>query len=196
MSSESWLELPASADAKIETSAKMTGETKRMKAMTKRLLGKSRTWMCDGEYVLLRRKQANPETLKRHEEFIARGEYKFLMTSDDVEVYQLQPSSPFKRKEPIDLTSLDDYNLRRAIAKAACRRDWVTYVDALEEIAGRIKGRFDPAFGQQVFLDTLADIELMIERRGGPGQLERDREVNAVRKKHGLGKGRQVYLPT
>ena len=196
MNNESWLELPASADAKIETSAKMTGEAKRMRAMTKRLLGKSRVWLCDGEYVCLRRKLANPETIKRHEDFIAKGEDKYLATYDDVECYQLQPSSPFKRKEPIDLTSLDDYNLRRAIAKAACRRDWVTYVDGLEEIAGRVKGRYDPAFGQQVFLDVLADIEMMIERRGGPSQTERDREVNAVRKKHGLGKGRAIYLPT
>lgn len=195
MSSDNWLEI-GGENAAVATSAKMTGETRRMKAMTKRLLGKSRTWCCDGEYVLLRRKQANPATLQRHEDFIAKGEYAYVATYDDVEVYKLQPASPFRRKEPIDLTSLDDYNLRRTIARAACRRDWVTYVDALEEIAGRIKGRYDPAFGQQVFLDVLADIELMIERRGGPGQTERDREVNAVRKRHGLGKGRQIYLPT
>lgn len=193
--SQDWLDI-GGENAAVVTSAKMTGETKRMKAMTKRLLGKSRTWMCDGDYVLIRRKQANPETLKRHEEFIAKNEYAYVATYDDIEVYKLQETSPFRRKEPVDLTELDDYNLRRTIARAACRRDWVTYVDALEEIAGRIKGRYDPGFGRNVFLDVLADIELMIERRGGPGQAERDREVNAVRKKHGLGRDRAIYLPT
>lgn len=191
---DDWLEI--GEEPRIEPAKKLKGETGRASTMGKKLLGKSRTWACDGEYVWLRRKQANPETIKRHEAFIASGEYKYVETQDDIEIFQLQEKSPFKRKQPMDLTTLDMYNVRRQACLAACRRDWVFYIDALEEIAGRLKGAYDSGMAKTMFMETLDAIENSIAIRGGPNKAERDREVAATRAKHGLSRDRKIYLPT
>lgn len=192
---ENWLWLPGD-DARIETPAKITNEKKRAANMARGVNGKSRVWGCDGEYVWFRRRLANPATLERHNGYLERGEYKHVFTTDDVEVYILQKGSPFQRKEPQNLAELDHYNLRRAAARAAVKRDWVTYVDALEEMAGRIKGQWPSNMQQVAWNETLDDLELMIARRLGPSRAECDREVSRVRKEQGFGRERRIMLPT
>jgi hypothetical protein len=194
MSDDNWLALPG--DGHITGAAKLTKEKTRALNMGKKLMGKSRTWGSDGEYVWFRRKQANPATLQRHNKFVANGEYKHIFTSDDVEVYQLQPTSPFRRKEPVDLASMDNYNVQRQAALAACKRDWVTYLDALEELSGRIKGQLHPAQAQVVWGELLEALEHMIARRAGPTRAECDRELIAVRKRQGYGRERRILLPS
>ncbi len=193
MADDSWLDLPGSP--RIEAGGKLPAGRARAPSMRKSPLGKSRTWASDGEYVWFRRKQANPATLARHENFLRSGDYEHVGTQDDVEVYKLRPSSPFKRREPLDLTRLDMYNVRRQAALSACRRDWGTYVDALEELAGRIKGRYDPAFARTMFGEALTAIELSIAMRGGPGKGEIDREVVALRARRGESRDRVILLP-
>lgn len=172
----------------------MTNETSRFPSLVKRLVGKSRVWTCDGEYLGFRRKKANPATLARHEAFLRSGDYKYLATYDDVEIYQLQSSSPFKRKQR-DLTVLDAYNVRREATLAACRRDWSTFVDALLELSARIKSRYHEAFATEIYKDNLTAIFLAINMRGGPSQAEIDREVRALRQRRGDVASRLIVMP-
>lgn len=199
MSDDSWLALPGEvekASPRIRAGKKLKNEKSRAPSMRKHILGKSRTWACDGEYVYFRRKQANPATLERHEKFLKTGDYIHVETQDDVEVYSLQESSPFKRQTQVNLADVDDSRVRRAAVLAACRRDWPFYVDALEELAGRIKGRFHPGFAETMWSDALRYIETLIDMRGGPARLERDREIIAVRQRRGAGRGRQIIVPS
>ena len=179
MSDASWLELP-----QVTSTIKLPNETARFPGAAKKLAGRSRVWACDGEFLILRRKKANPATLQRHETFLKTGDYVYLTTQDDVEVYKLMPSSPFKRKQR-DLTTIDSYNLRREAALAACRREWPLFVDALMELSGRIKGQYHDAFAKTVYDENLTAIFLAINMRGGPTRAEIDREVQALRKRRG-----------
>lgn len=188
-----WLWLPG--DGHVEGAGKLKGEATRAANMAKGVNGKSRVWGCDGDYVWFRRKLANPATLERHQKYLERGEYKHAFTTDDVEVYVLQTGSPFRRKEAQNLAELDHYNLKRAAARAAVKRDWVTYVDALEEMAGRVKAHWPSNQQKLVWDETLADLENMIQRRGGPTLIECDREVRNVRTKQGFGRDRRIMLP-
>jgi hypothetical protein len=192
LADDSWLELP-----KVSPGKKLTGERKRFPSMAKKLVGKSRIWACDGEFVAFRRAKSNPETLKRHEAFLKTGDYKHIETQDDVEIYQLQPSSPFKRKVQVNLGNLDDYNVRRAAALAACNRDWAMFVDSLSELAGRIKhsGRYHEGFANLKYNEDLESIFLAINMRGGPSRSEIDREVQALRRRRGDTTSRVILLP-
>jgi hypothetical protein len=181
--SEDWLSIAAPT--------KLTREKTRAPSMTKKLGGKSRVWASDGEYVYFRRKLSNPATLERHEKFLATGNYKHVMTQDDVEVYQLQEGSPFKRPQ-LDLTSIAFADVRRQTILAACRGDWSRYVDGLEELAGRLKGAYDPGFAKLQFNDTLDHIEHMIRLRGGPSRAMCDREVVTVRARRGQSAGKRI----
>lgn len=185
----SWLELPS-----VTSSVKLTNEQSRFPSLVKRLVGKSRVWVCDGEYLGFRRKKANPATLARHEAFIRAGDYKYLTTHDDVEVYQLQSSSAFKRPQR-DLMALDVYNLRRETVLAACRRDWGTFIDGLTELSTRIKSRYHDAFATTVYQENLQAVFLAINMRGGPSQAEVDREVRALRQRRGDNVSRLLVLP-
>ena len=180
----SWLDEPAkeTANPRIKASAKLPKELARAPSMGKKLLGKSRTWGCDGEFVYFRRKQANPATLERHNKFVESGEYKHVTTQDDLEIWQLQDGSAFKRFQ-MDLESLDYANVRRTAIIAACKRDFGLYVDAVLELAGRIKGKYHEAFAQTVYNDELTHIFRMIEMRNGPSPGEMNRELQAVRKR-------------
>jgi hypothetical protein len=189
LADDSWLELP-----KVSPGKKLTGERKRAPSMSATPLGKKRIWACDGEYVYFRRKKSNPETLKRHEDFIARDHYVHVETSDDVEIYKLTPRSPFKRPQR-DLTTLDSYNLRREAVLAACRRDWATLIDALSELSTRIKSRFHEGFAATVYQENLHAIFLAINMRGGPAQMEIDKEVRALRQRRGDHVSRLLVLP-
>lgn len=189
MTDDSWLDLP-----RVISGTKLTRERKRAPSMHKSPLGKTRVWACDGEYVYFRRKKSNPETLKRHEDFIRRDHYVHVETQDDVEIYKVQPVSPFKRPQR-DLTELDTYNLRRETVLAACRRDWCTFIDGLTELSTRIKSRYHDSFAATVYQENLQAVFLAINMRGGPAQVEIDREVRALRQRRGDHVSRLIVLP-
>lgn len=195
-----WLDItpdpvPTASAVRIEGGKKLPLEARRAKAMQKQMVGKSRVWATDGEFVWFRRKKSNPETLARHNRFIATGNYKHIYTSDDVEVYQLMPGSPFKRAESVNLLEFNAYDLRRHAARAACRHDWATFLDALEEIASRCKGQLEGEFERQVYGDNLNEVFNSIARRHGPSREIIDREVKALRARRGLDRGRVLLVP-
>lgn len=154
------------------TGVKIPNE-KKFEVMRRKYCGNDRTWATDGRHVMFRRRNANPEALQRHNEFVDRGQYVYLGTSDDVEIYRLTPQSPFYRRE-LDLRELSLPALQRAASILACKGDWKTYVDAIEELAGRIKGAYDSGTAAAVFSETVAYIHVLISLRGGPNE-------NAVR---------------
>lgn len=187
---------------KIESAAKLTRERSRAKTMQKGLLAKGRTWASDGEYVYFRRKQANPATLQRHEQFLKTGDYRHIMTQDDVEVYQLMPTSPFRRQE-VNLLEQDVIQLRRTAAVAACKRDFGLFIDAVSEMASRIKGaRYTdgrPASGQfaeDLYNQHLTYVFRLIEMRQGPSQREIDQGVIAARQARGDNRQKIILLPS
>ena len=178
--SDDWLELPT-----VTASAKLVAEQKRFKGITKKLVGKSKTWATDGEYIAFRRKQANPTSLQRHERFIRDGHYKHITTQDDVEIYQLTSESSFKRKEPVNFAEMRFYDARRQAIRAATARDWATFIDGLEYLSGMLKGQYHHATAMTVYQDMLAYIFVQVTMRGGPSQQEIDREVRALRTRRG-----------
>lgn len=195
---ENWLEIPDGAT--IESAKKLTRDQERGRTMMRGFMGTDRVWGCDGEYIYFRRKSCEGppvrhETLNRHEAFLARGHYKYVGTWDDVEVYELLEGSPFKRNAAVDLYSIDLPNLRRVAIRAACAHDWPTYVDALEEVASRIKSRYHSDYAAQEYENHLAHIENMVRLRGGPGRPIRDAQVQNVMRKRGQGRGRRIILP-
>lgn len=204
MPETSWLDLEAPADsagalvipdgARISGRSKLSKEQTRFPSMAKRLLGKSRTWACDGEFVAFRRKQANPATLERHERFLRIGDYVHVATHDDVEIYQLRSSSPFAR-QPLNFGEMNFANVRRQAALAACRRDWATYVDALSEMAGRLKGKFHTAYAEMIYNDHVTWILHIIRMRGGPSEQEINQGLIAVRQRRGEHRNRVLMLP-
>lgn len=189
---------------KVEAAVKLPMERKRARSMVKALTGTSRMWACDGEYVYFRPTRvvdgvktvvANPTTYSRHQNFIAQGHYKHVETQDDVEIYAVSPESPFARKGQY-LGEMSDNDVLRATAIAACKRDWVLYVDCLEELAGRIKGRFDPNFAATVYQERLAYLENLIAMRGGPSSAECSAGLANVRQRRGTGSGKLIMLPS
>lgn len=186
---DEWLDLPT-----IESGVALPGEKKRAKRM-QHGLGKKKIWASDGSVVWFRRKLANPATLERHERFLATGEYKYLGTQDDVEIYELTASSPFKRAETVDFGALKFYDARRQTIRAAVRRDWATFIDGLEHLAGGIKGAYDPAMAKTVYNDLLSYVFVQITMRGGPSQNEVDREVAALRTRRGDRRSTSMLLP-
>jgi len=195
---DNWLDL--GEDPRISSGTKITQELTRGKAAVKRVSGKSRAWVCDGEYVWFRRNKANPATKQRLTDQIARGELKHVTTSDDVEIYKVQASSPFARKQR-DLTTLDMQTVVRETVIACCKRDYQTFLDGLAEVAHRIKnarysdGRpADAKFAEMLYQEKVEHIFNLIRLRRGPSQAEIDQEVSALRSRRGEG-GRMIVLP-
>lgn len=186
---DEWLDLP-----RVESGVKLAGEKTRAKRM-QHGLGKKKIWASDGALVWFRRKLANPATLERHDRFLATGEYRYVGTQDDVEIYELMPASPFRRQETIDFSALKFYDARRQTIRAAVRRDWATFIDGLEHLAGGIKGAYDPAMAKTVYNDLLGYVFVQIAMRGGPSQEEVDREVQALRRRRGE-RSSTLVLPT
>lgn len=187
--------------ARVESTAKLRGEKARFKDMAGTMLGKKRAWMCDGEYVAFRRKSANPAILERHNRFMQAGHYAHVGTYDDVELYELQEASPFKRA-PLDLLSMTVPMIRRIAAVAACKRDWGTYIDAVQELAGKIKGQVytdgkpaDSGFAMQQYTENLEYVFHLIRMRQGPSPDEMNRGVISARQLRGDSRNRLVILP-
>lgn len=191
------------AKVSVEAAKKLPHEHKRAKAMVKSLNGNSRMWLCDGEYVYFRPTRivngekvtvANPTTLERHKRYLSEGQYTYIETQDDVEIYKVEPSSPFARKG-MYLGELSDADVRRQAMLNACKRDWVAYTDCLEEMSGRLKARYDPGMAARVYNDYLHYIDILIGMRGGPVAAERAAGLAGVRKRRGVGAGRLILLP-
>ncbi len=189
---DDWLDIGDAA--RIESPVKLPSLNSSIGQRIGKMIAAQRPWMCDGEYIFLRRKVANPHTLSRHANFLAQGFHKHLGTFDEVEVWELLEGSPFKSKEPASLLEVSFAEVRRQTVLAACKRDWSRYVDGLEELAGRLKGSYDAAMAKTMFTETLDAIENSVAIRGGPNRAERDREVIALRKRRGHGRGRQILL--
>jgi hypothetical protein len=196
---ENWLDIGESP--KIAAAVKLPGETQRGTNVAKRPGSRARAWVCDGEFVWFRRKRANPATLQRLTDQLARGELKHMTTSDDVEIYQVLKSSPFHRPAR-NFTTIDFPTLTRETVLAACKRDFATFLDGLEEIASRIKnaqysdGRSaEPAFAKMLYQEKLEHIFNMIALRRGPSQGEIDRGIKDLREKRRDGGGRMILLP-
>ena len=151
--------------------------------------GKDRIWWCDGEYIWFRRSKSNPETLKRHNKFVEDGDYKHVETQGDVEIYQLQPQSIFKSDviagKQIDIAQMNNYNLRRQAALAACRRDWQAFRDIMTFLRERINainscdktpGQTTP-LAENIYAENYVAVMNSIEQRDGPGAGEINREL-------------------
>lgn len=150
-----------------------------------RRFGPGRIWGCDGNYVFFRPKRmidgvftqvANPAAMERHERFLRLGHYKYIGTSDDVQVFEVTELSPFKRKFG-SLMEMATGQVKRAAIMAAVKREWPVYVDALEELAVRIKsgagqqisdGQGPGVLHQNQWNEMLRYIEIQIQMRGGP----------------------------
>jgi hypothetical protein len=146
--------------------------------------GVDRVWWTDGEYVWFRRSKSNPETLKRHNEFCRTGDYKHVETQGDVEIYQLQPKSPFAVKKSVDIGQMDTYNVRRQAVKAACRRDWKAFRDVMTFLRERINATYvspnKPGvtpLADNIFAEQYIAVLTAIEMRHGPSPDEINREL-------------------
>jgi hypothetical protein len=190
---------------KIEAGKKIDHEPLRGRVMFQAVKGRKRTWACDGQYVFFRRKncygvtpegrtETNHVAIQRHEQFINNGDYEYVETQDDVEICKINPQSAFFRKG-LYMGELDDAAVRRTVAVAACKRDWVLYVDALTELSGRIKAQVADRLAPLVYQDALTYIEVMIAQRGGPTPQECAAGLQNVRVKRGEGSGRVIMLP-
>lgn len=197
----SWLDL-GDGPGQVTAAKSLVNEKKRGAPVSMTLAGKGRTWHSDGKYIWFRRKKANPATLARLSDHLARGEIKHLTTSDDVEMYEVLPSSAFYRAEAQDLTKLDYSSVTWATIRAAKRREWTGFVDGLSEIAARIKGRVytdggtaTGEFARLQYSERLNYIFRLVSMAGGPGREEIDREVSLVQQRRGAGRGSTIVLP-
>lgn len=184
----------------IAAVGKIANEKARAKVMQKTPGKRARCWASDGEYVWFRRKIATPAFVNRLNGQIAKGELKHMTTQDDVEIYVIQTGSPLKRAA-VDLTALDMQTLVRETVIAACRADWVMFVDGLEEVAHRFRNaRYsdgkpaEEAFAKQLYQEKLAYIFRLVELRGGPTPQMIDRAVQALRSKRGADNKRILVM--
>jgi hypothetical protein len=188
----------------IETASKISRPAVRGKAMFQAVSGRKRIWACDGEYVFFRRKSCIDPTqpglvhaaITRHEKFLRQGEYTYVETQDDVEICRVNENSAFHRKGGVYLGQMSEGGLNRVVCIAACKRDWTLYADALEELAGRIKGKWQTQ-GQATVCwnEHLAYIDHLVSLRGGPTPAERGAGLANVRAKRGEGRGKVILLP-
>ncbi len=189
--------------AVVKAANKLPLEQLRGKAMFQHVKGKKRIWACDGEYVFFRRKScidpARPELrhegITRHERFLARGDYTYVETQDDVEICRVNEQSTFFRKG-VYLGDMTEGGVRQAVVLAACMQDWPLYVDCLTELASKVKGKFHDAFATLRWNEHLAYIDHLVALRRGPPASVRARGMQEVRKARGEGQGRLIMLPS
>jgi hypothetical protein len=166
--------------------------------------GRNRKWFTDGAHIWFRRKEANPETVARHNRFMERGDYEYLGTDDDVEIYRLKDQSPFKvagaGTKVLDLDKLwamGAYQVYRLAAVLACQRKWDNFVDVCGFVRERIKEKHGAsvAQGNLEYTDFTEWLAASIIQRLGPswGEVEREVGVIAARRRMNV-KGRIITL--
>lgn len=203
-SDTSWLDSPPQAEAapRIQAARSLTGERTRGKVVSMLISGKGRNWHSDGKYIWFRRKKANPATTQRLDGHVAKGEIKFIVTSDDVEMYEVTPKSPFYRVEQSNMQVMEFQTVFWISVRAAKKHDWSTFVDGLQEIAARVKGRVysdgqpaDGNFAKLLYQEKLTHLFRCISMAGGPSREEIDQGVANIRLARGEGRGSQIILP-
>lgn len=166
--------------------------------------GKDRVWWCDGEHIWFRRRAANPATLGRHNRFVAKGDYKYIRTDDDVELYALEEQSPFaiKQKKTINLDEFDFWNVQRMAAKAACKHDWQQFLDIVAYIRDKLNQnvgektelRWTQTWADMKFAEVYEYLMEMIAKRNGPSAQQINVEVAALRMRKGVQPGRIITV--
>ena len=162
--------------------------------------GKDRIWWCDGEYIWFRRSKSNPETLKRHDQFVADGDYHYIETQNDVEIWQLQPQSRFKSDavagKQIDIAEMNNYNVRRQAALAACRRDWQAFHDVMSFLRERINATHGAnlAGAEMQYAEMYMAVMASVEQRNGPSAGEINRELLALVHKDPVSRRRMISI--
>lgn len=163
--------------------------------------GKDRVWWCDGEYVWFRRAKSNPATLERHNRFVQDGDYQHVETQGDVEVWQLRPQSIFHSKDgprgkTIDISRMNDYNLRRQAALAACRRDFEAFRDVMSFLRERMQAihALNPNGAETAYAEQYLAVMASIEQRDGPSAGEINRELHSLKLRAGEGRERLISI--
>jgi len=162
--------------------------------------GKDRIWWCDGEYVWFRRGKSNPETLKRHNQFVADGDYKHVETQGDVEIWQLQPQSQFKSDviagKQIDIAKMNNYNLRRQASLAAVRRDWQAFHDIMTFLRERINAvhGLNLAGAEMYYAEAYMAVMASIQQRAGPSPNEINKELRSLMGKDPINRRRLISI--
>lgn len=169
-----------------------------------RRFGEGRIWGCDGSYVFFRPKRmidgvftqvANPAAMERHERYLRLGHYQYIETQDDVQIFRVTDKSPFKRQFG-SLMEIDTGKLRRVVIMSAVKHEWRTYLDALEELAVRIKGDDRGPLGANQWKEMLAYIQIQISMRGGPTAEQCAFHMQKERIARGDSRERRILLPT
>lgn len=150
--------------------------------------GKDRIWWTDGDYIWFRRSKSNPATLERHNRFMSLGDYEYVETQGDVEIYAVRQQSQFAIKEgarQVDIGAMDNYNVRRQAVLAACKRDWKAFRDITMYLRERInKANESPhhpgmatPLAENIYAEQYMAIMASIEQRNGPSPGEINQEL-------------------
>lgn len=192
-----WLEISGNPD--IRPGAKLPGETRRAEVVQAGAMpgGRDRVWFTDGEYIWFRRAKSNPATLRRHDGFTADGDYEYIETQDDVEIYKLKPQSRFKAKASpklLDLGDLDFYNVKRQAALAAVRRDFKTFHEIVSWIREMFMAQYHAGHADMLYAECYASLMAMIEQRLGPSPGEINRELMKLMAGSGQARGKIITI--
>ena len=163
--------------------------------------GSGRVWACDGRYVAYRPfnhvldKEANPAFQERIERFKRAGHFTHVGTFDEVQVFKLDPESPWYAKT--DEAYIAGKSLWKDIqhaAKLACARDWTDYHDLLQAMAtGMMAGRGQD-FARKCWEDAVNQIMINIYQRRGPTPAEIRAGVQNVQKGRGYAGAPKILL--
>ncbi len=162
--------------------------------------GKDRIWWTDGEYLWFRRSKSNPATLQRHNQFVADGDYQFIETQGDVEVWQLRPQSQFKSEtgsgKQIDISRMNNYNIRRQAALAAVRRDWQAFHDIMTFLRERINAvhGLNLQGAEMYYAEAYMAVMASIQQRAGPSPNEINKELRALMGKDPISRRRMISI--
>lgn len=160
--------------------------------------GTNRVMASDGRHMAYRPfnrefdKETNPRTKERVAMFLADGKWKHLGTYDEVQIYELLEGNAYRdsgKQHVVGKSLRDDMD---KVAVAAINRQWVDYHDLLLGMATAMKAGRDPAFAKVIWQDTLTQIAVYIQQKGGkiaPSEKEINEGFTDVRRARGLSKG-------
>jgi hypothetical protein len=207
----SWLQLPGDI-ANITSGKKLAREKRTTEMDKKNTSDKERAWHSNGQYLFyrpklvekMRRGDERHATQTRLLDQITKGEIVFSHNEDDVQVFKIQPSSPFYRPE-FDYASADMPTLIRKAITTAVTRDWGGHLEVLEILAEHFKaqvpgdfekkGPMPESFWRENFSNTVQHIHNMIAQWGGPSKQEMSNEIFALRARRKGGTANRIALP-
>lgn len=166
--------------------------------------GKDRVWWCDGTHIWFRRKASNPATLERHNRFVADGDYAYIRTDDDVELYKLREQSIFaiKKTRTVDLNAMSFYDVKRLAAQLAVKREWQSFADIVAHLRSMLnanvgdhtEARWTQTWADMNFGDMYENLIAMIAIRNGPSPQEINMELAALARRKGGGIGKVITI--